>query len=388
MKSPAELAQKLARQWENGTLREARLLDEADTWPVSLAIGKPAPARIRESIGSIRKHFDAWRKVTIGEVIWEEAKYRATIETVKYPARWMIPDAETWIHASNDKAIARQFQALAHFLDVADPDFHSLLIRRRALWRDRDPAEVEQAIRVAMKLQPDFAEGLPLRALPIAGNDTKFFERNERLLLALLDARFDGEASRQGLEIFLGAHSDRDHWLLVIDLDGSLLPFQRLRLPGSDLISQSLPGSHLLIVENETCQHHLPDLRGTIAVLGTGFDLAWTAADWLNEKHVAYWGDLDTWGLELLGRVRKHVPDLEALLMTREIYDSNQLQAVPEKTPAAPEPHPALTQSEKQLYQHLRARPKGRLEQEFLPTDAVQFALREWIHSSNLSHES
>ena len=125
-----------------------------------------------------------------------------------------------------------------------------------------EPADVEQALRLVLQLQPGFADGLPLRALPIIGNDTKFFERNERFLLALLDIRFDGEASRQGLEAFLGAYAERGHWLLVIDLDGSLLPFAQLRVRASELSRQSLPGNHLLIVENETCQHQLPHTFG------------------------------------------------------------------------------------------------------------------------------
>ena len=71
-----------------------------------------------------------------------------------------------------------------------------------------------QAARVAFMLEPGFAEGRPLRLLSLEGIDTKFFERNARLVTTLLDERFDGEVSRQGLETFLGAIVDGDHWLL------------------------------------------------------------------------------------------------------------------------------------------------------------------------------
>ena len=66
--------------------------------------------------------------------------------------------------------------------------------------------------------------------LSIEGIDTKFFERNAQLVTALLDVRFDGEVSKIGLASFLGAFTESDHWLLLLDLDGSLLPFKQMRV--------------------------------------------------------------------------------------------------------------------------------------------------------------
>jgi len=378
MKSPDQLAEKLARQWESAGLREARLLDEPDAWPISLPIGKPQPAAVRDRIGDVRDHFEAWRNVKAGEVTWAAANYRSTAEAVHYPSQWVIPDAETWVRACVDRVVAAQHRLLSGFLSNAAPEFCRLLIRRRSLWLDREPQDVHRALELALQLQPGHADGIPLRALPIVGNDTKFFERNERLLLALLDVRYEGEASRQGLEPFLGAYSERGHWLLVVDLDGSLLPFSQLRLRASELAEKPLPGGQLVIVENETCQHQLPAIRGAVAVLGTGFDLAWTAADWLRERRVAYWGDLDTWGLELLARARKNLPKITPLLMTREVFDAHLRQAVPEKIPADPVPPPALSRYESELYLHLRRLPEGRLEQEFLPQSLVRSVFDEW----------
>ena len=131
-----------------------------------------------------------------------------------------------------------------------------------------------------------------------------------------LDARFDGEVSRIGLEAFLGAFAEGDHWLLVIDLDGSLLPFKKMRVRSSELRETTIPGERLLIIENESCQHQLPTIPQTVAVLGAGFDLSWAEADWLSTKQVAYWGDIDTWGLQLLARARKAIQRLDPLMMS------------------------------------------------------------------------
>ncbi len=69
------------------------------------------------------------------------------------------------------------------------------------------------------------------------GNDSKFFERHASLLTALLDERFDGEASRQGLAGFLGALPEDDHWLLIAPLAPGLLPFAQMRVRASELLT-------------------------------------------------------------------------------------------------------------------------------------------------------
>ena len=60
---------------------------------------------------------------------------------------------------------------------------------------------------------------------------------------ACLTARFDGEVSKIGLESFLGAIAEGEHWLLLLDLDGSLLPFRQMRVRSSDLRAGRCPES-------------------------------------------------------------------------------------------------------------------------------------------------
>lgn len=383
MKSPTELKAKLRRQWESANMREARLLRGDESWPVVLSIGKPSPQTMRNDLDAVKRHVGTWRQVKIGEVRWEPVRYRAAAEPVDIPVQWIIRRPTEWIAAAADSTMRQQFNYLSELVAKSNPCFHNLLVRRRSLWRDKPLVEVIQATRLAMALSPNCAAGRPLRTLSLEGIDTKFFERNSRLMTSLLDARFDGEVSRLGLEIFLGAFSEGSHWLLVIDLDGSLLPFRKMRVASSNLMDVHLPGSRVLIVENESCQHQLPNLPDTIAILGAGFDLEWTRSDKLNSKSVAYWGDIDTWGLQFLCKARTNLPDLKALLMSREVFESNRDCTVVEPVVAAMDCPDGLIESERQLYSQLLEEQKGRLEQEFLSTRFVEQALRRWADSEN-----
>ena len=124
-------------------------------------------------------------------------------------------------------------------------------------------------------------------------------------------------------------------------------------------------------------------MQDTIAVLGAGLNLGWLAAPWLQGRRVAYWGDLDTWGLHMLAIARDHLPHLQALLMDAATFSAHHPLAVAEPVHAPQTACGALQPDEAALVEHLRAQDKGRLEQEFLPTDTVHRAVRPWVNDND-----
>ena len=386
MKSPTELKVILQRQWENPNIRESRLLSASSGWPILLPIGPPSPRKLNRNLDEVKRHVEEWRQVRVGEVIWERVRYRATSASVDIPISWKLKKPTEWIDAIGDSAVRHEFQTMANLVEHTPSDFHSLFIRRRSLWSGKPIQEVLQAANLANSLAPGCAQGRPLRLISLEGIDTKFFERHSNLVTTLLDARFDGEVSRIGLEDFLGAFRDGDHWLLIVALDSSILPFKKLRVRSSELRDSALPGSRLLIIENEACQHQLPNVTDTIAVLGAGFALNWTDGPWLTSKKVAYWGDIDTWGLQFLARARTAIPHLDPLLMTEDIFKEFEQSAVSEPVVAGANAPAGLTNAETKLYRRLIRETRGRLEQEFLPLNLVHECIFEWAKSSTDFH--
>lgn len=379
MKRPRELSDRLTRQWQNPSLREARLLHRPGAWPVRFPIGKPCARELEHAFDEVRAIVKEWQQVSIGKVEWFEQRFRATAEPISIPRFWLIERPSDWIKATGDRFIRSEYEVLLEIVARVDERFHVLLIRSFPLWREKGVDETIDVASIALKLTPGCAHGRPLRALAVDGNDTKFFERNRVLLVRLLDVLHDGRVSDLGLEAFLDAAEEGEHWLLVADLDGSLLQFPRMRLQARDLSSQTLPGHNLLLVENERCLHQLPRIPDTIAVLGCGRNLSWLKASWVGGKRIGYWGDLDTWGLGLLSEARNLAPDLVPILMdlaTLEKYQESL--AVIERVPFGDESPEGLTEAESNLFDVLRRSDRGRLEQEFLPEQIVGEAVLRW----------
>ena len=378
MKLPDTLRHKLQRQWQNGELRERRLLD-ADQWPLILPIGKPSPTLMTRDIAAVRAHIQCWRSVREGEVIWQPVSYRSTAEAVQIPLSWRLHSAQNWIDAMADETIRQEYRLLSAVIDNTHSLFHPLIIRQRQQLLSRGAEETIKACEVALQLEPGYANGRPLRALSVAGCDSKFLERNRTLLIKLLEKRFGQQTLEQGLEQFLGALDESEHWLLVAPLEAGLLPFKQQRVRSSELTRIPLPGSHLLIIENERSLYQLPILPGTIAILGAGLNLSWLQAGWITDKHIAYWGDIDTWGLTMLATARAHQPNLTPLLMDQKTFDSRcDEYAVTEPVVANSFAPSMLTQQEVSLYLHLIGLDKGRLEQEFIPGDLVKREVIRW----------
>ncbi len=387
MNSPTELARRLAAQWRRPALRQARL-GSASAWPLRLPIGRVPPSRMERDPESVRAHVRAWDAVRVGRVEWTEAGYRSVSGLVQLPAFWCIPKPSVWAEACADEGIRAEYAALAALCADTAVEFHPVWITRFALWREL-PREIPRlAAALALTLAPGMAEGRPLRAVALGGHDSKFFEQYQALIVALLDARYDGAVSAAGLETFLDAAPGGEHWVLLADLDGALLPFERQRVRTQDLaLIEHMPGERLLVVENERCLHHLPrPLPGTLAVLGCGLDVEWLKGAAFANKRLAYWGDLDTWGLSLLAKARERRPDITALLMDAETFEIWKTgRAVPEPVKA---PFPAvnlLRESEAILFRLLASHATGRLEQEFLPEETVVQAISCWLDQAAAS---
>jgi len=381
VKSPTELASRLALQWHNPALREQRLLDEYE-WPIRLSIGRPPAEVVAKGWTGLTEHIRKWRAVCNGVVRYEQAVYRATEAPIEIPVTWELTCAEEWIKAADDDVIAAEYTALSQILRACHPIFYSFFTRNRSLWRNKPIGEIVKAAKLAETLGPGSAKGKPLRSFSIEGIDTKFFERHNSLISRLLDVRFDGEVGKQGLEAFLDAWQESDHWMLVADLDGTILPFDQQRVRSKDLTNATITPQRVLVVENEKCLHLLPKkLPGVIVVLGCGNSLGWLAAPWVQASKVAYWGDIDTWGLTLLASARAFAPHLFPILMTREVFGHHLAKTVPEPVPARSSPPQLLMTQERDLYFHLLTCERGRLEQEFLADVWIANAIEEWIQS-------
>ena len=143
-----------------------------------------------------------------------------------------------------------------------------------------------------------------------------------------------------------------------------------LQLPVEQLASLRIQPRTVLVVENLETALALPDLPGTVVIMKLGAAVKLIAQlPWLAAAQCLYWGDIDTYGFEILNRARSVVPYLHSILMdTKTLLDHLPFCGI-EPTQVALVTLPFLTDQEQETFEGLRSGRWGeslRLEQERL----------------------
>lgn len=173
---------------------------------------------------------------------------------------------------------------------------------------------------------------LPVRLLPIEGVDTKFIEQYNSVLCQLLDVILPQSAIYPEHKIFSKRYGLPEQAPLIEcawndpALKAQYGGFSRLAFPADQLAQMPLPASRVLVVENRNSMLQVlqqPFYDG-IVIFGGGFGVALLKdCQWLHQKDLYYWGDLDAHGLVILSRFRDFFPSTQALMMDEATFDAH-----------------------------------------------------------------
>lgn len=211
---------------------------------------------------------------------------------------------------------------------------------------------------------------LYIRELPIKVH-TKFIEQNKTIIRELLD-------------IIIAEHINQDekHFERRFNLkyDEPLVRFRLLdksiqqqyffnmediSLPIEQFRKLNIPVSTVYIVENKMNMLTFPHIENSIVIWGHGFGVdIMKDVEWMNDKRIFYWGDIDSHGFQILSEVRTHFPMIKSFLMDRETFDTFFEEDKGSDTNV--EKELCLSQEESDMFKYLKVN-NYRLEQEKIP---------------------
>ena len=376
----------LKKEWESPRNLRDRLLGKRP-FPLQVSLKVPTGAQALKQVDRFHSFIRQWQQSPHRQRIqWVQRQYRE-LGSHHVPATLTLDSMQDLIAFIGPKAIARSQrweERMAPILEL-NANLYPALVRHLQTLEQMSEEDATLIARLVTQLHQNIGQESYLRALPLKQVDTKFLENNLVLIADLLDAHLNGEITRaNGLMNWLGCRELPKAWLLVRPLcrhsRERLCNLPVLQLSTQTLRETALPAGNILIVENNQSGYGLPRLDDTIAVFGGGANVSWLDAGWLRDKHIAYWGDIDTWGFKLLSDARRYLPALNALMMDRKTFAGFRQRAVPEPSPVEKLP-PNLTAEEIELFDELRyGGYKGlRLEQERLSADYIASQLQTWL---------
>jgi hypothetical protein len=374
---------RVLRSWERGELLAARVTQET-IFPRRFVLRGPTAAELSA-------HFDAARAWIRTLAAAERPSGRAGLR-LEYRAvdhrqlgRNEIPVA-AWIDGWPDalaligkRREAERFDRLVEATRGSCPELLPWLARRPlvALEHAEDWPHMLSAVRW-FKANP--RPGLYLRQIDAPGVHSKFIERNRSLLAELLDLALPES-------VFDRAHRgaagfERRYGLLekpvtlrlrFLDPACAIVPawggpaLTDVGLTAAALAALRPPVERVFVTENETNFLAFPPAPKSLVLFGAGYGFdALALADWLRERDIHYWGDIDTHGFAILDQLRGHLPHAQSFLMDRATLLAHREHWATEPAPTNRD-LPRLTAEEAALYDDLRADRLGqavRLEQE------------------------
>lgn len=370
--TPADLRAQVQKLWDKGLLLQPTAT-ASDLFPLRLRFTAPSTTELTARFDEVRAWMTGLAAGTQRLRIVQRQWCHAILGNNSVPSEaWVDTPADALALIGKQKE-AQRFAALTALAQHRQPELLPWLARRplQALAL----ADVwPRLLSVAAWLQAHPRPGIYLRQVDVAGVDSKFIELHRSVLAELFDLALPPEAidaTATGASGFCGRYGFLDKPLRIRFrwLDTADARYGRDISITQTAFEQLMPPvSHVFITENEINFLAFPPVASAMVVFGGGFGGLdrLRAVDWLNQRQVHYWGDLDTHGFAMLDQLRAYFPQAQSLLM-----DERTLVAHADhwghEGQAQQRDLLRLTADERAVYDSLRdnrIRPGLRLEQE------------------------
>lgn len=366
--SSADLQAQLKKRWARGILLQ-EYIQASDLFPLRLILKVPSSSDLSEQFDAVRdwvRDLQGNAKDESGQgyrLVWRSVRHRV-IGTNAVPQ-------EAWVDTLDDALILiGKTREARRFVDMVD----QTRARMSAVlpWLAKYPLQALKIaddwpclISVCAWLTAHPRPNIYIRQIDVPGVHTKFIEHyrpvlNDLFAYALSPEMMDLSAAN-GLRGFLQRYGFRDKPVRVrfrvLDAAHALLPGnhdQDITVCHETFASLNPRVSRVFITENEINFLAFPALTDSMVIFGSGYGVDMLRqAQWLQDKAVYYWGDLDTHGFAILDQLRSHLPHAVSFLMDRQTLMTHQDQWVIEPQPALHD-LPRLTPGERAVYDDLR----------------------------------
>ena len=378
MISPSEIRIKSKRKY---LIFLSSLITGDPIFPIEISFGKVKASETLDSFDRLKKEIDELRKYShpqreYGYTVEFSERRDRKIGVQQFPERIYFPDQDHYSAYLGKKSEVAQYIKDCDIMVNLFPQLTPLIINSPQLVLE-NKGIWDSLLKVCLYFDGNPQPELYIRELPVEV-DTKFIEKNKKVLRKLLDIILIGRICEESghFETRFGLKYNepliRMRILDMVLAENFFSSVDDLSMPLSRFRNLSIPFHTVIILENINNFLTLPALKGTVAIFGSGFKVSLLKEiDWLEDIDIIYWGDIDTHGFQILSQVRGYYPQVQSFLMDRKTFEIFSAYHVQGANTSVDNPV-NLTSSEKSLYYLLyNAEGKNRLEQEKIPQEYV-----------------
>lgn len=400
MKTPADvraLATKRFQRERLNALREALGCAVTTTWPWVVPLGRPTERDVLTDARSVLAWRDAWVDAKVlgdFEVETDVIAWRA-IGTQTVPVRVLFVNTNAIAKVAGLLPLWTQVVTRAKRFVALWPGIEEAMVREWAMLADWSDDAVLALERVLTWFVDHPKSGLYLRQLPIEGVDTKWFTEPrkkvvQRLLVAIREAKESVPLMAESSEALdpdttfetvcgLKPLPKLIRGRLLDEVDQKVFyGLSDLSLPLDEWAQLPLSPEIVFISENLQTGLVFEAHPKSVVFFGLGAGVTQLAAiPWVRTARIIYWGDIDTYGLEILAHLRSVLPQTESVMMNRQTLEAFRGLAVAENRQASGAHVDHLRENEREVFDALKVGDLARLrlEQERIPWSVARETL-------------
>lgn len=355
---PDDILEFVQRQWVRG-----RLL-VGNGFPLRVPLKAPNSSQLADLFPQVQ----AW----IAELRQGEGLYRLEYRTLRHrliganriPSKIWIDDSSQALEMLEKTAEKEAYARLCQMTEQRCPALREWLTRRPLRALELAPEWTRLLDVITWILQnPD--SGLYIRQVDFPGVHTKFIEEHRSVLSEMLHLLLPQEPVGTSFERRFGFREKSTRVRFRLLDRSAQLPDELTDISlASEEFARFVPGlRRVFITENEINFLVFPAMPDSLVVFGAGYSIDQLGqAEWLREREIFYWGDIDTHGFAILDQLRKHFPQAKSLLMDEATLFAHRDHWQVEKKPTF-RTLEHLAPEELRLYESLAG---VRLEQEII----------------------
>jgi len=376
--TPTKIQKELEKLYSSSKIFVA-YMEGIDIAPYSIRF-RVTQRDIQESYNSILKDIDRLHSANF-QLIYKEYRFK-TIGVQKLPSEVVFDTVES-ILATIDRV-----DEYARFVKIYDetiaryPTLKPLFIKKpkiilsyRDIW--------DRLYRVCDYFLANPNPDLYIRELSILGVDTKFIQSYRAILDTLLMHLLDNNSYLESVTQLSHSGFERKYGLRyplptvrfrILDSSLYIAGMSDISLPIDQFERLSIDCDMVYIVENQITTLSFPNTPRAIVIFGSGYSVGvLQGVEWLLDREIYYWGDIDSDGFAILSQAREYFPHIESLMMDRATLDRYRELGIQESNNSY-KALKNLTDSESELYSDIVGGIYGdrfRLEQERVPFEWV-----------------
>ncbi len=390
MISPQEIKVQALKWWK--PFLQSHLRNETYFPKTIDRIGKITSSSIREKIDELQMQVEelyknSKEKLGYGYVVNKEnVNFRRT-GSHALPQSITFETAEDYIEFIGKKKEWNAFLKNSSLIIQQIPQLNEWILLNPLLVIDNDK-KWDDLLKVCNCFLANPKPDLYIRQLPVDLH-TKFIEQNETAIKSLLDYLIPEQirdiSEKQLSKRYHLRYDEPTIRIRFLDKHLEIGNLSDLRLPLGDFEKLSLQCCNVLLTENKMNFLALPELPSTIAIWsGGGFMISHLKnTNWLKNKNIFYWGDLDAHGFLMLHQMRSYFQQTNSIMMDRETFELFKGEGMVGGEKINAENLNTLTTAEAEMFNFLKAN-NLRLEQEKIRQEYVDDFFKELIEKASI----